>query len=199
MRALRMALAGLVTVLSFAAGGIVAMRHEHSPAKRSAGEQVSLWAAPTSTAPAAVTPAAARPAVPKPNHCARFAARRLVLVDIRTQHMWLCAAHRVALSTPMTSGASAEPYNATPRGTFHIQGLNRDSVLYPTDGRAYPVQYWIPFDAPLYGFHDSSWQTFPYGSPEYRTGGSHGCVHMPLAAIRFLYRWADIGTTVVIA
>jgi lipoprotein-anchoring transpeptidase ErfK/SrfK len=198
MRALRIVLAGLVTVLCFAAGGVVAMRHDSSPARRPALQQVDQRSAPTTPPPHVAAPAIVRPA-PKPNHCAHNALQRVVLVDLATQHMWLCARHEVALSTAMTSGASAEPYNATPRGTFHIQGLNRDSVLYPTDGRAYPVQYWIPFDAPLYGFHDSSWQTFPYGSPQYRTAGSHGCVHMPLAAIRFLYRWADIGTTVVIA
>ena len=36
----------------------------------------------------------------------------------------------------------------------------------------------------------------PYGSPKYRTKGSHGCVHMPLPAMRFLYTWAEVGTTV---
>ena len=45
------------------------------------------------------------------------------------------------------------------------------------------MKYWIPFDAPLFGFHDSSWQKMPYGSQKYRTKGSHGCIHMPLAAI----------------
>ena len=38
-------------------------------------------------------------------------------------------------------------------------------------GEQYTVKYWIPFDAPLFGFHDSSWQKFPYGSPKYRTHG----------------------------
>jgi lipoprotein-anchoring transpeptidase ErfK/SrfK len=88
---------------------------------------------------------------------------------------------------------------ATPTGTFRIQGRNRDSVLTLNTGRTYQVKYWIPFQAPLFGFHDSSWQRFPYGSPKYLTDGSHGCVHMPLAAIRFLYNWAAIGTTVHIA
>jgi lipoprotein-anchoring transpeptidase ErfK/SrfK len=58
------------------------------------------------------------------------------------------------------------------------------------------VKYWIPFQGPLFGFHDSPWQRFPYGGPEYRTQGSHGCIHVPLSAIRFLYRWASVGTPV---
>jgi lipoprotein-anchoring transpeptidase ErfK/SrfK len=66
-------------------------------------------------------------------------------------------------------------------------------------GATYPVRYWIPFDAPLFGFHDSSWQRFPYGSPKYQTDGSHGCIHMPLRAIAWFYRWVARPTAVHIA
>lgn len=140
--------------------------------------------------------AAARP-VP-PNHCAHNHAARLVLVSIPTQHAWLCARHHTVLSTAVTTGASHVKFDATPRGRFRIQGLNRNTVLYPADGGAFPVKYWIPFDAPLYGFHDASWQKMPFGNPHYVTRGSHGCIHMPLRAIRFLFHWAHIGTRVLI-
>jgi lipoprotein-anchoring transpeptidase ErfK/SrfK len=109
----------------------------------------------------------------------------------------MCAGSHVVRDTAITSGM-AGAYTSTPTGTFRIQGLNRNSILTLADGEQYPVKYWIPFQAPLFGFHDSPWQTIPYGSPQYRTGGSHGCIHMPLAAIRFLYRWAHIGTAVTI-
>jgi len=49
------------------------------------------------------------------------------------------------------------------------------------------VKYWIPYDG-VYGFHDSSWQTFPYGSQQYRTDGSHGCVHFPLTVMSWIYQ-----------
>jgi lipoprotein-anchoring transpeptidase ErfK/SrfK len=140
--------------------------------------------------------APARP-VP-PNHCAKNSAARLVLVSIRTQYAWLCARHRTVLSTAVTTGASHLKFDATPRGRFRVEGLNRNTVLYPAGGGAFPVRYWIPFDAPLYGFHDASWQKVPFGSPDYVTRGSHGCVHMPLRAIRFLFHWAHIGTRVLI-
>jgi lipoprotein-anchoring transpeptidase ErfK/SrfK len=109
----------------------------------------------------------------------------------------MCARHRTVRDTAITSGMVGQ-YTETPTGTYAIQGLNRNSVLTLASGETYPVKYWIPFDAPLFGFHDSSWQDFPYGSPKYKTRGSHGCVHVPLGAIRFLYRWADIGTAVTI-
>ncbi len=109
--------------------------------------------------------------------------------------MWMCDRHRVAYTTAITSGMVGQ-YTETPTGTFAIQGRNRDTTLTLNTGATYAVKYWIPFQAPLFGFHDSSWQDFPYGSAKYRTAGSHGCVHMPLTAIRFLYKWGVVGTTV---
>jgi hypothetical protein len=137
----------------------------------------------------------APPARPVSTPCTRNAHGQLVFVSLRRQHLWMCAAHRVVHDTAITSGMLGQ-YTETPTGSYRIQGLNRNSVLTLNTGATYPVKYWIPFDAPLFGFHDSPWQRFPYGSDRYKTRGSHGCVHMPLPAIRFLYRWADIGTRV---
>ena len=118
-----------------------------------------------------------------------------MFVSLRQQHMWMCHRHRVAYSTAITSGM-AGPYTHTPTGRYHVQGLNRNSTLTLNTGATYEVKFWIPFNAPLFGFHDSSWQHFPYGSPRYQKHGSHGCIHMPLAAIRYFYNWANIGTPV---
>ena len=132
------------------------------------------------------------------NKCRHNPSAQLVLVSIEAQHEWLCAHHHLVFSTPVTTGASAHG-DATPRGTFSIQGVQRNTVLHPSSGGAYHVKYWIPFRAPLYGFHDASWQKIAYGSGRYRTKGSHGCVHMPLNAIKFLAGWAHIGARVRIA
>jgi hypothetical protein len=155
--------------------------------------------APPRHAASRVVPVApvARPAKPRRTPCTSNERAKWVFVSLRHQHMWMCARHRVAASTPITSGM-AGPYTHTPTGRYRIQGLNRNSTLTLNTGATYDVKYWIPFNAPLFGFHDSSWQHFPYGSPKYRTHGSHGCIHMPLAAIRFFYHWADIGTPVLI-
>ncbi|MGI8880124.1 MAG: L,D-transpeptidase [Jatrophihabitans sp.] len=122
---------------------------------------------------------------------------QLVLVSITAQHLWMCAHARQVYSTAVTTGAVAK-HDATPTGTFHVQGRNRDTTLLQDDGSQYHVKYWIPFQAPLFGFHDAPWQHFPYGSAEYRSEGSHGCVHLPARAIAFLYHWVEIGATVVI-
>jgi hypothetical protein len=164
------------------------------------GDVVSIPAIAQPTTPAAArasssgpTPAPVRHVASTP--CAGHRGHRLVLVSLRRQHLWMCAGHRDVRDTAVTTGRLGQ-YTETPTGTYQIQGLNRDSTLTLNTGATYPVKYWIPFDAPLFGFHDSPWQRFPYGSPLYKTRGSHGCVHVPLRAIRFLYGWADIGTTV---
>ena len=128
------------------------------------------------------------------NHCARNTAPQQVIVSIAKQHMWLCSRHRTVYDNAITSGIVGQ-YTQTPTGDYVIQGASRNTVLTLNTGQTYPVQYWIPFDGPLFGFHDSYWQTFPYGSAKYRTGGSHGCIHMPLKAIAFLYRWSADTTT----
>jgi lipoprotein-anchoring transpeptidase ErfK/SrfK len=158
-----------------------------------------VGAAPRMTAPAPV-PKAIPKAIPKPkpNACAGNAAPQLVLVSVAKQHLWMCATSHLVYNAAVTTGAVDLPYDSTPTGTYQIQAKETDRTLTLLSGDQYQVNYWIPFDAPLFGFHDSSWQNFPYGSARYRTEGSHGCVHTPLAAMKFLYSWANIGATVTI-
>jgi hypothetical protein len=129
------------------------------------------------------------------NPCAHNSRPQLIVVNIKRQHEWACAHHRAVLSTAVTTGASGRPGDATPRGTFAVQGLNRNSTLN-ADGGSYRVKYWIPFHLGTWGFHDAAWQKIPFGSKAYVTRGSHGCVHMPLAAIRWLFHWVHYGTPV---
>jgi L,D-transpeptidase catalytic domain len=144
--------------------------------------------------PVSTPTAAARPVW---TPCRSNTAAQLVYVSIASQHLWMCARTTPVRDTPVTTGMVGE-YTNTPTGSYHIQSKQTDQTLTLNTGAQYRVRYWIPFDAPLFGFHDSSWQSFPYGSPQYRTSGSHGCIHVPLAAIAFLYGWADVGASVVI-
>ncbi|MDT4935748.1 MAG: hypothetical protein QOK11_3640 [Pseudonocardiales bacterium] len=132
-----------------------------------------------------------------PDACARNTAPQLVLVSIAKQRAWMCARSRTVYSSSITTGMVGQD-TSTPTGTYRIQARSTDTTLTLNTGATYAVKYWIPFDAPLFGFHDSSWQSFPYGSARYRTAGSHGCIHMPLAAMKFLYGWGQIGATVTI-
>ncbi len=154
-------------------------------------------AAPVTSSSPAPTPTV--PAAP-PSPCATNTRAHYVYVSITDQHLWMCAGTTTAYDTGITSGMVGE-YTNTPTGNFTIQSKVTNTTLNVKENGSYiryPVKYWIPFDAPLFGFHDSSWQNFPYGSDQYKTDGSHGCVHVPLAAIAYLYQWAPIGTAVTI-
>ncbi len=95
----------------------------------------------------------------------------------------------------MTSGTPG-PDTATPTGTWRVYAKETDRFLTGPGYREF-VHYWVPFHGD-FGFHDAAWQTMPFGSPQYKDHGSHGCLHLPDAAMSWLYRWIRIGATVAI-
>ncbi|HLI00146.1 MAG TPA: L,D-transpeptidase [Acidimicrobiales bacterium] len=125
--------------------------------------------------------------------CAQVKVRQEIVVDIGLQHLWTCDRTRVVLSTPVTTGATARG-DATPTGTWKIEAKERDRFLSGPGYNDY-VHYWMPFYG-NYGLHDAPWQTMRYGSPQYPTRGSHGCVHVDTPVMAKVYQWAQIGTTV---
>ena len=175
---------------------------------------ISTTPAPTATsthavatpppAPAPVVKPVAAPAPPPaPPACAGTPAGvKHIYVSLGQQHLWACTGDVLLTDTAITTGASAltNVHYATPIGTSHITGKSRNTVLAGRDVNGPwndPVKFWMPFDGGI-GFHDSSWQTFPYGSDLYKTQGSHGCVHVPAAVIATLFDWAPVGTLVTV-
>ncbi|MFI5270503.1 MAG: L,D-transpeptidase family protein [Candidatus Saccharimonadales bacterium] len=134
-------------------------------------------------------------AVP-PTVCSPNKLSQLILVNITQQHMWACQGSNLIYDSPVTTGAYLIADDATPTGTWHIYAKERNTHLIGPTWDDF-VNYWLPFYS-AYGFHDATWQTFPFGGDQYPTQGSHGCVHLPLAAMAWLYNWANIGTTVTI-
>ena len=126
--------------------------------------------------------------------CASNTKAKRVVVSISQQAAWMCQGTTQVLSTPVTTG-DVSAGDATPTGSWVVQGRDTDTYLTGPGYRDY-VQFWIPFDGDI-GFHDASWQTMPFGSPGYTTQGSHGCVHLPLPVVTWLYSWVKIGSTVV--
>jgi lipoprotein-anchoring transpeptidase ErfK/SrfK len=118
----------------------------------------------------------------------------LALVSLHEQHVWLCERQRQVYSTPATTGAVALGLG-TPVGTWQVVGKETNRYLSGPGYRNF-VHYWVPFWGP-YGFHDSTWQKMAYGSAGYRQHGSHGCVHLPMTAMKWFYKWARVGTTTV--
>lgn len=125
-----------------------------------------------------------------------------IYVSISEQHIWACSGASLFLDGAVTTGASAitNVHDATPIGTARILAKMRNTVLSGSDANGSwndPVKYWMPFNGGV-GFHNSPWQKFPLGSPEYKTKGSHGCVHMSLHDVAALYGWAPVGTLVTV-
>lgn len=58
------------------------------------------------------------------------------------------------------------------------------------------VTYWMPFYLG-YGLHDASWRSV-YGTQDYPSVGSHGCVNVPIKEVAILYNWAEVGTKVYV-
>ena len=105
---------------------------------------------------------------------------------------------KVSLSTPVITGKPGSP---TPTGTYSIRSYSKDTALYPSDGTGpYYVDYWIGWDRSgnVYGFHDAQWKKGPFGGDTYKTDGSHGCINLPLAAMKELYETTTRGIAVYI-
>jgi len=160
-------------------------------------------AATTQPTPKIVSPTPTPSVKPADAPCTGNIVNKLILVSISSQHMWACEIGTLVNQSAVTTGATQAPNgvdDATNIGTWHIYAKQINQHLRGSDINGNWddfVQYWIPFDGPI-GFHDASWQTFPFGNSDYKISGSHGCVHLPLDTITWLYGWAPIGTTVTV-
>ena len=192
-----------------AAIGVAALQHRPSAAatapRSPAGSYRSRTTVAVATRPATSRPAPTRPANaprlatarPASLPCASNRAGREVLVSLARRHMWLCDGRTSDADFPVTSGRRAHG-DSTPTGTYAVQARTRNTILNPAGGGAFRVKYWIPFKWGIYGFHDAPWQTIPFGSPQYTTSGSQGCVHLRTRDIARLFDWVALGTTVKI-
>ncbi|MGI8848460.1 MAG: L,D-transpeptidase [Candidatus Dormibacteria bacterium] len=128
-------------------------------------------------------------------------AGKLIVVSIRCQHMTAYQDGRVVVDTNVTTGRPALP---TPTGSYSVTSKDHPWTFH--SGRAPSDPYWYaPVTANYalwwkggkdYAMHDSPWRS-AYG-PGTQAQGSHGCVNTPLTAERTLYRWAPVGTRVVV-
>jgi hypothetical protein len=203
-RVVRRWLPTALAVLAVIVGGYLLSRFHgprpHLAQPTSTASPAGFDALPSPTEVHAPATHTQRPAPPPPapalSPCRTNTDAQRVIVSIARQHAWVCAGPRQVKDSAVTSGATATGAG-TPLGTWHIQAKQTDRMLTVLSGESFHVDYWMPYDG-VYGFHDAAWQTFPYGSAQYRTEGSHGCVHFPHPVMAWLYNWADVGATVTI-
>jgi len=89
------------------------------------------------------------------------------------------------------------PGYETPTGTFHIN--NKIDMAWSRSARLW-MPFWLPFIGGLYGIHElPEWPGgLKEGEDHLGTPVSHGCVRLGIGAAETLYKWADVGTDVVI-
>lgn len=135
---------------------------------------------------------------------------QVILVSLSQQWLWAYQDGTLVFANPVTTGQPSLP---TPLGEYHVQTKIADTTFYSPWGPWSPyyyapehVNFALLFRAKGYFLHDASWrQAFGPGtnSPHSDPGGaqetgSHGCVNMTTAAAEWLYRWAEVGATVLI-
>ncbi len=156
----------------------------------------------TIESPKKSTPVAATPV----NRCVGNELPQFVVISITERHLWACEGTKKVRDYPVITGMQKIPDNATPPGTYKIYAKQRDTVLSGTASTgswSEPVSYWMPFldnNFGTYGFHDASWRkTAEFGNTDPNSDkGSHGCVQLGVASTKWLYEWAEVGTTVSI-
>lgn len=199
----------LVLVVIFVGAGAVAYSLHKSPAAPKSSQNTSAKSS---------TNTAQNQAPPATNYCGSNTSGQDIVVSISKQHMWACDGTKVSYDNPVITGMQMYPSELTPVGTYHIYSKLNDQTLAGSDFTGHwsdYVYYWMPFldnQYGTYGFHDLT-QTAngangradsdfgnvdinaPYTAAKH---GSHGCVEMPLAAAKWLYNWAVVGTAVTI-
>lgn len=120
-------------------------------------------------------------------------------VDMSIQQVYVFKNGSIVMEIPCVTGKMSEG-RATPEGIYSIQykQQNRYLVGRNPDGseryRSY-VHYWMPFNDGV-GLHDATWRS-QFGGNIYISGGSHGCVNLPLSQAVALYNIAYAGMPVI--
>ncbi len=116
-----------------------------------------------------------------------------VEIDLTHQHLYLYIDGQNVLETDFVSG-NMSAGNATPQGIFGLTYKKTDAVLRGADYET-PVNYWMPFYG-NYGMHDATWRRV-FGGNIYLTGGSHGCVNLPLNKAAVIYEYISKGFPII--
>src|SRR6266571_2249806 len=129
---------------------------------------------------------------------------RLITISLQAQRLIAYDRGRVVVDTLVTTG---RPSLATDVGAMRITRKDSPWTMQSPWPKGSPE--WYP-DTPVRmalwftengeGLHDASWQPDVTLGPGSQNGpfASHGCVHLPLAAVTTLFQWAPIGTPVVV-
>jgi hypothetical protein len=127
-----------------------------------------------------------------------------IVISAAAQELWAYDGGKVAQDTVVTTGRP--PELATDMGAMKVVRKDSPWKMHSPWPKGSPywypdatVQYVVWFTNTGEGMHDAYWQPCCWGPGSQYTGyASHGCVHVPFEVERWLFRWADIGTPVIV-
>ncbi len=117
--------------------------------------------------------------------------------DFGQQHVYAYVDGNLVWDSDCVTGSLADNGKyRTPEGVYTILYTKSPAVLIGDDYET-PVKYWMPFIGELgIGFHDASWRS-SFGGDIYKSGGSHGCVNLPVSAAEQLFNIVYDGMPVI--
>lgn len=114
-----------------------------------------------------------------------------VEVNLTAQHLFFYVDGDLALESDCVTGKN----DGTPTGVYSVTYKERYATL-KGENYASPVSYWMPFSGNV-GLHDATWRV-NFGGDLYESGGSHGCVNLPIKTAKYIYENIDADTVAVV-
>ena len=115
-----------------------------------------------------------------------------VVVDISSQRVYLYNNNELYLIGFVTTGKSSTPSDI---GLFSIWYKGMDEEITP----GHLVHFWMPYNLAYEGLHDAEeWRQYGYGTDNYITNGSNGCINMRYVDAKTIYENVSIGTKVLV-
>lgn len=115
-------------------------------------------------------------------------------VNLTEQVLYYVKGGELYLKTDIVSG-NVRSGHRTPSRMCYVQGKYRNTVLRGP-GYASFVYYWVPVYKAI-GIHDATWRN-RFGGEIYLSGGSHGCVNVPVEQMKILYADIETGLPVIL-
>jgi hypothetical protein len=135
---------------------------------------------------------------------------QLIVVSLSQQWLWAYQDGKLVFATPVATGRE---HLRTPSGVYSVLSKSANVVFHSPWPASSPyyytpehVNYALLFRAGGFYIHDAPWREVfgpgsesPHGTPSGGVeNGSHGCVNVPTLAADWLYRWAQVGTSIQI-
>ncbi len=117
-----------------------------------------------------------------------------VEVNLTEQHVYVYKDGVMVVDSSCVSGNISKNHG-THTGAYPIAYKQKDATLKGANYESH-VKFWMPFNLGE-GLHDATWRS-KFGGSIYKTGGSHGCINLPLSKAEEIYGVVEAGWPVLV-